>query len=83
MRYAEQLRAARALLNWNQDTLARRAGVGVATVRRLEGQTGYLRGSSQSIWALQTALEEGGVVFILETDGLGTGVRLAKPHSDQ
>ena len=43
MRYAGQLRAARALLGWNQDMLAESSGVGIATVRRLEGQTGRIR----------------------------------------
>lgn len=79
MRYVEQLRAGRALLHWSQDTLAERSNVGVATVRRLEGQSGVLRGSVRSVWALQAALEQGGVIFLPDTDGLGPGVRLARP----
>jgi transcriptional regulator with XRE-family HTH domain len=79
MRSAEQLRAARALLDWSQDQLADKSGVGVATVRRLEGQSGKLRTYSETLWKLQTALEEAGVIFIPEADGLGPGVRLAKP----
>lgn len=53
--------------------------MGVATVRRLEGQSGKLRTYSETLWKLQTALEEAGVIFIPEADGLGPGVRLAKP----
>lgn len=79
MRSAEQLRAARALLDWSQDQLAEKSGVGVATVRRLEGQSGKLRTYSETLWKLQTALEEAGVIFIPEEDGLGPGVRLATP----
>ena len=79
MRSAEQLRAARALLDWSQDQLAEKSGVGVATVRRLEGQSGKLRTYSETLWKLQTALEEAGVIFISEADGLGPGVRLASP----
>ena len=79
MRFAEQLRAGRALLDWSQDDLAKKAGVGVATVRRLEGQSGQLRSTSQSIWALQAALEQAGVIFIAESEPLGPGVRLAQP----
>jgi predicted transcriptional regulator len=79
MRYAGQLRAARALLGWNQDMLAESSGVGIATVRRLEGQSGRIRATSDSVWALQSALEKAGVVFISEDDaGLGPGVRLAR-----
>ena len=79
MRSAEQLRAARALLDWSQDQLAEKSGVGVATVRRLEGQSGKLRTYSETLWKLQTALEEAGVIFIPEAVGLGPGVRLATP----
>jgi len=79
MRSAEQLRAARALLDWSQDQLAEKSGVGVATVRRLEGQSGKLRTYSETLWKLQTALEEAGVIFIPEADSLGPGVRLAQP----
>jgi transcriptional regulator with XRE-family HTH domain len=79
MRSAEQLRAARALLDWSQDQLAEKSSVGVATVRRLEGQSGKLRTYSETLWKLQTALEEAGVIFIPEADGFGPGVRLATP----
>ena len=79
MRSAEQLRAARALLDWSQDQLAEKSGVGVATVRRLEGQSGNLRTYSETLWRLQSALEEAGVIFISDADGLGPGVRLKYP----
>lgn len=78
MRYAEQLRAGRALLDWSQDQLAERAEVGVATIRRMESQNGLIGGSSRSVWALQAALEKGGVVFLSEDLDFGPGVRLAK-----
>lgn len=79
MRSAEQLRAARALLDWSQDKLAETSGVGVATIRRLEGQRGNLRTYSDTLWRLQSALEGAGIIFIPEANGLGPGVRLAKP----
>ena len=79
MRSAEQLRAARALLGWNQEQLAQSSGVGVATIRRMEGQSGQLRGITDTIWRLQTCLEQAGIVFIPESDGQGPGVRLARP----
>ena len=77
MRYSEQLRAGRALLDWSQEMLAQRSDVGIATIRRLEGQSGILRGSIRTVWALQAALESGGVIFLQEEKGLGPGVRLA------
>lgn len=79
MRCAEQLRAARALLDWSQDQLAEKSGVGVATIRRLEGQSGNLRTYSDTLWRLQAAFEQAGIIFIPEADGLGPGVRLARP----
>ena len=36
MRYSAQIRAARALLGWSQTQLARRAGLGLATLQRIE-----------------------------------------------
>ena len=78
MRYAEQLRAARALLGWNQDRLAERSGVGIATIRRLEAQTGPIRAISDTLWRLQSCLEEAGVQFIAEADDGGIGVRLKR-----
>ncbi len=53
--------------------------MGVASVRRLEGQNGKLRTYSETLWKFQTALEEAGITFIPEADGLGPGVRLAQP----
>ncbi len=78
MRHAEQLRAARALLGWNQEQLAEASSVGVATIRRLEAQSGPLRAISDTVWRLQSSLERAGVVFIPESDTQGPGVRLAR-----
>ena len=78
MRYAEQLRAARALLDWNQETLAEMSDVGVATIRRMEARNGPIRASSDRLWRLQEVLEQAGVIFIPEENGQGPGVRLAK-----
>ncbi|WP_373504762.1 multiprotein-bridging factor 1 family protein [Aestuariivirga sp.] len=77
MRYAEQLRAARALLGWTQDQLAAQSGVGIATIRRMEAQNGPIRAISDTVWRLQSALERAGVVFFSEDGTHGPGVRLA------
>ena len=68
-----QCRAARGLINWNQQQLADAAGVGVATVRLFEGGKGEQRRSTLTV--IRQALEAAGVEF---TDGDRPGVRLRR-----
>ena len=74
-----QLRAARALIRWRAEDLADAAKIGVATVRRAEGQDGPLSMTAANEAAIRRALEDAGVLF--EGDGEnvegGPGVRLA------
>jgi transcriptional regulator with XRE-family HTH domain len=72
----EQLRAARALLGWSQTQLAEKAGLSLPTVKRVETERGPSV-SNAARYALQKALESGGVEFIDENGG-GPGVRLRK-----
>jgi transcriptional regulator with XRE-family HTH domain len=72
---AEQLRAARALLRWEQKTLAKAAGISIETIKRLEGLNGPLSAHSMTLDAIQKAFEAAGIVFI-EQNGGGPGVRL-------
>jgi transcriptional regulator with XRE-family HTH domain len=74
----EQLRAARGLLGWSQSDLAKRAGLSVPTIKRLEVDFG-IRVSDQAREKIRLALEAAGVVF-LEENGGGVGVRFGKPH---
>ena len=60
--------------------LADRAGVGVATVRRCEAETGFVSATQANKSAMRSALEAAGVVFIEENGG-GAGVRLSQPNS--
>jgi transcriptional regulator with XRE-family HTH domain len=69
---AEQIKAARALLRMEQDELARRAGVSVTTIRRLEAASGDYAVAESTAEEVQMALREAGVDFILD------GVRLSK-----
>ncbi|QDM28158.1 transcriptional regulator [Tardiphaga sp. vice304] len=71
-----QCRAARGLLDWSQQVLAAAAGVGVVTIRQLEGQNQQPRRATLAV--VQAALEKAGVQFIDENGG-GAGVRLSKP----
>jgi DNA-binding XRE family transcriptional regulator len=78
MLFAAQIRAARALLDWRQDDLARAAEVGITTIRRIEAQTGPLMGYVSTMLRLQAALEKAGIIFTDEDDFGGIGVRLKK-----
>ena len=73
-----QIRAARALLGWRQEDLSKAAGVGIATIRRIErantNQTGYV----STISRIQTALETAGILLIDDDGTAGIGVRLTK-----
>jgi transcriptional regulator with XRE-family HTH domain len=75
MRYSAQIRAARALLGWSQGELARRAGVGPATLQRIEQSDGIVKGNFSTIIKIQKALEQAGIHFI-EDDTGEIGVRL-------
>lgn len=73
---ASQMRAARALLDWSQGELAEKAKVSLPTIKRME-KVGPGRSAGDTIQAVQSALESGGVQFIPENGG-GAGVRLRK-----
>jgi transcriptional regulator with XRE-family HTH domain len=72
---AEQLRAARALLRWDQTKLAKAASISVETIKRLERLDGNLSAHSMTLEAIRKAFETAGVIFI-EQNGGGPGVRL-------
>ena len=73
-----QVKAARALLAWSQDTLAQRSGVSYPTIARLEAEDGPLGGRSDTAAKIVTALEAAGVIFVAagEEQPGGPGVRL-------
>jgi transcriptional regulator with XRE-family HTH domain len=70
-----QCRAARGLLDWTQQELADRAGVGIVTIRQVEAAANAPRRATLAV--IKLALETGGVEFIDENGG-GLGVRLRK-----
>ena len=78
MLQSAQLRAARALLGWRQEDLAKASGIGLATVARIEQGKGVVQGNFSTIVKIQQALERAGIRFIGEAAG-GIGVRLHKP----
>ena len=72
--YPEQIRAARALIDWTREDLAKASGVTIRTLARIEGAQTIPR--QTTLKALCSALEAAGVEFIPGNGG-GPGVRLA------
>jgi hypothetical protein len=72
-----QIRAARALLRWRAQDLARESAIGVATIRRAELVEGETSMTAANDSAVRRALETNGIEFIDENGG-GPGVRLRK-----
>lgn len=69
-----QCRAARALLDWTQATLARKAGVGWSTIKDFENDRHVLIRSNMRV--VQRALENAGIVLLAPEAGYGPSVRL-------
>lgn len=74
---SEQVRAARALLRWEQKDLAAASTVSLPSIQRLETKPGPLAAQQRTIDAIRAALEAAGVIFVAE-NGEGAGVRLRK-----
>jgi transcriptional regulator with XRE-family HTH domain len=72
-----QIRAARALLRWSAEDLARESLLSVATIRRAELSEKETSMTAANDLAVRRALEAAGVGFI-DGDGDGPGVRLRK-----
>ena len=73
-----QIRAARSLIRWSAEDLARESSLSVATVRRAELADDETSMTVANNLAVRRALETAGVEFIDENGG-GPGVRLRKP----
>ena len=74
---SELIRAARALVRWDQRQLAEASSVSLPTIKRLEAKPGILVAHVPTTAALVRAFECAGVEFIDENGG-GAGVRLKK-----
>jgi transcriptional regulator with XRE-family HTH domain len=85
---ANQLRAARALLNIDQRQMAGLADLSVPTIQRMEASDGVVRGNVDSLMKLVAALDDAGIELInpgVASTAGGRGVRLrehvAKPKA--
>jgi hypothetical protein len=77
-----QIRAARALVRWRAQDLARESSVGVATIRRAELTDGKTSMTAANDLAVRRALEAAGVEFI-EDNGGGVGVRFREARRER
>jgi hypothetical protein len=72
-----QMRAARALIRWSAEDLARETALSVTTIRRAELTNEKTSMTAANDLAVRHALEAAGVEFIDENGG-GPGVRLRR-----
>jgi transcriptional regulator with XRE-family HTH domain len=68
-----QLKAARALVGWEQTDLAKRPGVAISTVRRMESFEGEIGARTGTLSLVQRTLEKAGIEFL---NSGSPGVRL-------
>lgn len=81
MLQANQIRAARALLNWSQNELVERTGLSLTTIRRMEDdKIGPERSSAGNVNAVTKILEDAGIAFIGDGEDRpgGPGVRMGR-----
>jgi transcriptional regulator with XRE-family HTH domain len=79
---ATQLRAARALLGIDQQTLADLSGVSLPTIQRMEASQGNVRGVVDTLTKVVEALNTAGIELLgdnARSEGGGRGVRFREP----
>ena len=76
---ANQMKAARALLGWDQRRLSLAAGVSLPTIQRMEASIGTVRGNVDTLMKVVEAFGAAGVQLLAEgepSSSGGRGVRL-------
>jgi ribosome-binding protein aMBF1 (putative translation factor) len=68
----EQVRAARGWLGWSQQDLAKRASVGLSTVKDFEN--GNRKPIANNLLAIQRAIEAEGVELVFDPQGKPIGI---------
>ena len=71
-----QIRAARALIRWSAEELAKVSEIGGSTIRRAELEPSETKLTRVNDQAIRRTLEKAGVLFIDADGGAGPGVRL-------
>ena len=77
MLHAAQIRAARALLGWRQEELAKASGIGTATIQRIEKSDSPMGGYVSTLTRIQSAFEQAGILFLDNDAQGGIGVRFS------
>jgi len=72
-------KAARALLDWNQDKLATESGLAASTIKRLEN-SGLAKASLENVDKISEALERAGIEFYNHGE---PGVRLRRREASE
>ena len=70
-----QMRAARALAGIDQRELARKSGLSLPTIQRMEASNGVVRGNVDSLMKLIAAIEAFGVALISDGQASAAGGR--------
>jgi len=78
---SEMVRAARALLRWEQKDLAERTGLALGSIKRLEGGFGLLAAQARTVAAIEKAFEDAGVTFTRKVDLEAHTTTLAVSHA--
>ena len=60
---SSQIKAARAMLGWSAIELAKRSGVGSASIKRYEVQSGIPIANTKNLMVIRNTFEEVGVEF--------------------
>ena len=77
---SEQIKMARAALDWSIDVLAEKTDVSSRTIKRIEAQVGIPVATEANLRLIRETLQDAGIEFIGDADE-GPGVRLwAKPN---
>ena len=72
---SEQIKMARAALDWSIDVLAEKTDVSSRTIKRIEAQVGLPVATEANLRLIRETLQAAGIEFIGEA-GEGPGVRL-------
>lgn len=75
-----QIKAARALVQWSREYVARLAGL--SSEQLADYEAGRVSLAADDLERLQAAIESGGAMFLADTADRGAGVRLKFPARD-